>query len=249
MIAVGVNEDAAAGIGGAEAAGFAAETAEDHGVNDAEARASQHGDGQLRNHGHVDGDAIAGFESGKIAKHRGDFVYALVEFLVGDDRGGFSLGLGDEDQRSFVLVFSEMAVNAVVAGVEFAAGEPFPEGRVARVEGLAPGLVPMEEGSVMVETLGKMLFVEFFDESGIGEIGLSDEFFGRSKVFLFFPVNGNLRFGELLLALRCFRFLTCFGHGGNSSPSKKEFDCYALTRNDLIRATSFLVWNELARQK
>src|SRR5882762_2233738 len=133
VIAVGVNQHAAAGIGGAQAAGFAAEPAEDDGVHDSEPGAGQHGDRQLRNHGHVDGDAIAGFQSGKIAEHRGDFVHALVELLVGDDGGGFTLRLGDEDQRGFVLVFSEMAVNAVVAGVEFAADEPFPEGRVARV--------------------------------------------------------------------------------------------------------------------
>jgi hypothetical protein len=50
-----------------------------------------------------------------------------------------------------------------------------------------------------------MLFAEFFDEGGIGKISLSDELFGGAKVFLFFPVNGNLRFGELLLALRYFR--------------------------------------------
>src|SRR6266576_3254740 len=229
VISVGVDEDAAAGIGGAQAAGFAAEAAEDDGVHDAESRAGQHGDGQLRNHGHVDGDAIAGFQSGEIAKNGGNFVYALVEFLVGDDRSGFDFRLRDEDQRGLVLVFGEVAVDAVVAGVEFAADEPFPEGRVARVEGLAPGFVPMQEGSVMVEALRKMLFVEFFDEGGIGEIGLNDEFLGRSKVFFFFPVNGNLRFGELLLALRCFPFLTCFGHGGNS-PSKIDYGCDATTR-------------------
>src|SRR5437762_8596730 len=50
------------------------------------------------------------------------------------------------------------------SGIEFAADEPFPEGRVAGVEGLAPGFVPMEEGSVMVEAFRKMLFAEFFDE-------------------------------------------------------------------------------------
>ncbi len=43
-IAVGVDENAAAGIGGAEAAGFAAESAEDDGVDDTEPRAGQHGD-------------------------------------------------------------------------------------------------------------------------------------------------------------------------------------------------------------
>jgi len=102
----------------------------------------------------------------------------------------------------------------------------------------------MEEGSVMVEAFRKMLFAEFSDEGGIGEIGLSDELLGRSKVFFFFPVNGNLRFGELLLALRCFRFLTCFGHGGNS-PSKNEFDYYATTMDSVMQASL----RELACQK
>ena len=193
VIAVGVNQHAAAGIGGAQAAGFAAEPAEDDGVHDPEPRAGQHGDGQLRNHGHVDGDAIAGFQSGKIAEHRGNFVHALVELLVGDDGGGFAFRLGDEDQRGFVLVFSEMAVNAVVAGVEFAADEPLPEGRVARVERLAPGLVPIEEGSVMVKASRKILFAEFLDEGGIGEIRLGDKGLGRAEELFFFPVNGDLR--------------------------------------------------------
>ena len=60
MIAVSVDEHAAAGIGGAQAARFSAESAEDHGMNHAEARAGQHGDGQLGNHRHVNGDAVAG---------------------------------------------------------------------------------------------------------------------------------------------------------------------------------------------
>ena len=42
-VAVRVNEDAAAGIGGAQSASFAAESAEDDRVHDAEPRASQHG--------------------------------------------------------------------------------------------------------------------------------------------------------------------------------------------------------------
>ena len=62
----------------------------------------------------------------------------------------------------------------------------------------------MKEGSVVIEAFRKMLFAEFPDEGGIGKIGLGDELFGGTKVFLFFPMNGDLRFGELLLALRCF---------------------------------------------
>src|SRR5229473_46276 len=137
MVTVDVNENAAAGIGGAEAASFAAESAEDDGVDDAEARASQHGDGQLRNHRHVDGDAVASFQSGEIAEHGGDFIDAFVKLLVGDDDGGFIFRLRDKDQRGFVFVFGEMAVDAVVASVELTADKPFPEGRVAGVERFA----------------------------------------------------------------------------------------------------------------
>jgi len=90
--------------------------------------------------------------------------------------GGFVFRLGDEDQRRFVLVLGEVAVDAVVTSVEFAADEPFPERRVAGIERFAPGFVPIEEGGVMVEALRKMSFAELLDEGGIGKIGLSDEF-------------------------------------------------------------------------
>src|ERR1700730_9796777 len=49
VVAVGIDEHAAAGIGGAEAAGFSAEPTKDDRVDNAEARARQHGDGQLGN--------------------------------------------------------------------------------------------------------------------------------------------------------------------------------------------------------
>jgi hypothetical protein len=50
-----------------------------------------------------------------------------------------------------------------------------------------------------------MSFAELLDEGGIGKIGLSDEFFGRIEVLFFLPVDGDLRFGELLLAPGFFR--------------------------------------------
>ena len=177
VVAVGVDEDAAAGIGGTQAAGFSAESAEDDGVNDAEARAGEHGDGQLGDHGHVNGDAVAGFEAGKIAKHGGDFVHALVEFLIGDDGGGFAFGFGDEDQSGFVFVFGEMAVDAVVAGVEFAADEPFPERRIGGVERLAPGLVPVEKFGVMSKHSGKCFSLKFSTKAGSVRLACAMNFF------------------------------------------------------------------------
>ena len=102
-------------------------------------------------------------------------------------------------------MLGKMAVHAVVASVELSADEPFPEGRIAGVKRLAPGLVPIEQGSVMVEAFGKTLFVEFFDQGGVLEIGLCDEFLRRTEILLFLPVDGDLRLSELLLALRNFR--------------------------------------------
>ena len=64
VITVSVDEHAAAGIGGPQAARFAAESAKHHGVNHAKPRASQHGDLKLRNHGHVNRDAVDGLEAG-----------------------------------------------------------------------------------------------------------------------------------------------------------------------------------------
>ena len=204
VIAVGIDKDTAAGIGGAKTAGFTAEATEDNRVNDTKPRASEHSDGQLGNHGHMDGDAVTGLERREIAEHRGDLVDALVEFLVGDNRHGFAFGFGDEDQRGLVLVFREVPVDAVVADVEFAADEPFPEGRVRSVQGFAPGLVPIEERGVIIEAFGETLFAEFLDESGVGKIGLRDEFLRRAVITLFFPMDRNLRFADFVFVLVFF---------------------------------------------
>ena len=198
VVAVRVNKNAAAGIGGAEAAGFAAEAAEDDRVDDAEAGASEHGDGQLGNHGHVNGDAVAGFEAAKITEHGGGFVYANVEFTIGEHLCGFVLGLGYEDKCGFVFVLSQMAVNAVVRGVEFASDEPFPEWRVRGIESLAPLFIPVKQVGVVVEAARKILFGEFLYKGRIGEIRLRLKFLCWMKVVLFFPMDGDLGFSRLV---------------------------------------------------
>jgi len=52
----------------------------------------------------------------------------------------------------------------------------------------------------MVETLRKCFSLNFLTKSGFGEIGLSDEFFGRSKVFFFFSSERQF---ALRLAFAC----------------------------------------------
>src|SRR5438552_2546774 len=207
IVAVSVDKDAAAGIGGAEAAGFAAEAAEDDGMNNAEAGAGEHGDGKLGNHRHVNGDAVAGFEAAEIAEHGGGFVYANVKLAIGEDLRGFVFGFRDEDEGGFVFVLGEMAIDAVVGGVEFAADEPFPERRVGGVESFLPLFVPVEKIGVVVEALRKIFLGEFFDEGEVGEIGLGFEFLRRMEIFLLFPVDGDLCFGGLFRVDR-------FGLGG-----------------------------------
>ena len=218
-VAVGVNQHATAGVGGAQTASLSAKSAEHDGVHDAQARAGKHGDGQLGDHRQVNRHAVAGFQACEIAQQRSGFVHALVELLIGDDRIGFAFGLWNKNDGGFVFIFGEMPVDAVVAGVQLSAHEPFPERRIARVQRFAPGFVPIQQGSVVIEATREMLFAELFDESGVFEFGLRDKLFGRPIVLLFLPVHGNLRFTEFLAALHfqvfCAEFLTRCCHGGS----------------------------------
>jgi hypothetical protein len=93
-----------------------------------------------------------------------------------------------------------MSIDAVVAGVDLSADEPFPERRIARVERLVPFLVPGEHLRVLVEALRKILQRESLGDVRIPEIRLLHEFLGRIEVLLFLPVDGNLRFGQLEIA-------------------------------------------------
>src|SRR5882762_932481 len=194
VVAVGIDEDAAAGISGAKAAGFPAKTAEDNGVHDAESRASEHGDGQLRDHRHVNGDAVTSLEPGEIAQHGGDFVHAPVKLLESDDRGGFAFRFRYENQRRFVFVFGKVPVDAVVAGVEFAADKPFPKWRVAGVQCGVPIPIPMQQFGVLAKTFRKILLAETLDHRWVVQIGLANKFRRGIKTLFFFPVHGDLRF-------------------------------------------------------
>src|SRR5260221_9362514 len=77
IVAVNVNEDATARIGGAEAAGFAAESTEDDGMDDAEAAAGEHRDGKVGNHGDVTGYAVAGVDAPQSAEVGGRSGWAM----------------------------------------------------------------------------------------------------------------------------------------------------------------------------
>ena len=136
-------------------------------------------------------------------------------------------GLGNEDQGGFVFVLGEMAVDTVVAGVQFAAYEPFPEGWVGGVQRGVPVVVPVEEFGVFVEAFGEVLFVEAGDEVGVVQVGLAYELGRWVEEGLFFPVDGDLGFvflgggwgagvgcgfgAERRLGCAAFAFVFCFG--------------------------------------
>src|SRR5258708_22932548 len=94
----------------------------------------------------------------------------------------------------------QVAVDAVIAGVELAADKPLPERRMTGIERGVPIVVPVQELRILVEALGKMLLAEFFDDGGIGEISLGDEFFGKIKILFLLPMHRDFRFCYALCA-------------------------------------------------
>src|SRR5215469_12294292 len=113
-----------------------------------------------------------------------------------------------------------MAVDAVIAGVEFSADEPLPERRMAGVQRGMPILIPVQHFGVLAIALRKMFFAKALQNMGVIQVGLGNEARRRPNVVFFLPVNGDLRFAELLfLTARLFGGgLLDVGlwHGGNS---------------------------------
>src|SRR2546430_10644665 len=131
-VAVHRNQHTAPRVLHARAACLTAEAAEDLRVDDAESRTRQHRDRQLRDHRHVKGDAVSRLES-QAAQQRGHFVDAAVELLILDDHIRLVFRLGHENEGGFALLLVHVAVHAVVARIDLAADEPFPERSVTGV--------------------------------------------------------------------------------------------------------------------
>src|SRR5438132_6888748 len=166
-------------------------------MDDAEPGAGQHGNGQVGDHREVEGHPITLLETTEVPQQGRELVDTLVELLVGDRLGDLVLRLGDPDEGCLVPVLRQVAVDTVVRGVQPAADEPFPEGRVAGVERGVPVLVPGEQVRVFPEALWEVLFLESFEDGRVAGIGLADELRRRVEVLLFSPVDGDLSLGDL----------------------------------------------------
>ena len=147
---VGGDQGAGAGVLDAVLEGFRREAAEHHRVNRADAGAGQHGVGRFRDHRHVDHHPVAFFHAA-VLQGVGEARHLLEQFLVGDVL--FLVGLvALPDDRGLLGALGQVAVDAVVAGVELAALEP---GRAAFLEvpvaDRVPAGLPVEQ---LVRALG-----------------------------------------------------------------------------------------------
>ena len=109
-----------------------------------------------------------------------------------------------------VFIFGQMTIDAIVAGVDLAAGEPFPAGRIARVQDRMPVFIPIEQIGVFLETVREIIQAEPFKDSGIGHIGLGNKFRARMIIFLFPPMYRNFGFGSFDNFLFSHNYLLSF---------------------------------------
>jgi hypothetical protein len=77
--------------------------------------------------------------------------------------------------RRLVFVFGEMAIDAVIAGVDPAADKPSPEGRIARIKRDVPRPVPVKKIGVLLEAIREIVETESFEDRFVGQVGLRDK--------------------------------------------------------------------------
>ena len=117
--------------------------AEDHGMDGAEARNGQHGEGGFGHHGHVDENAVA-LGHALVAQHGRQGLHLRLEFGIGE----LLQGSGDRaviDERNLIgAPARDMAVNRIMAGVALGAGKPAAIGAGFGIEDLVPRLEPVD---------------------------------------------------------------------------------------------------------
>ncbi|MCY1367651.1 hypothetical protein D9M69_545950 [compost metagenome] len=159
--AVGGNHQFALGVVDPVGNRLCREAAEDHRVDGSYARAGQYGYRQLRDHRHIDTDAVT-FPHPMLFQHIGKAAYAVQQYLVGDHlRFIFGVIRFPDKGRVVRLAFS-VAVETVFGDIEFPVSEPLYAIVVkAPVQYLCPGFLPSELlGNGRPESLG--VFYAFF---------------------------------------------------------------------------------------
>ncbi len=127
---------------------FRREAAEYHRMDRANARAGENGDRGLRNHRHVDGDTVALLDAARF-QHVGETADLGVQLFVGEFLVVFRIVAFPQD-GGLVAALGEVAIDAIVAGVQRAILEPF-DRDIVRVVG---GVLDLAERLDPVDALG-----------------------------------------------------------------------------------------------
>ncbi len=174
VAAVGGDDDLGLAVLEPRGEGVGGEAAEDDRVRCADARAGQHRHDGLGDHRHVDRDPVAGGDA-EVGQRVGGLADEVLQLGVGDRAlvlGGVVDRLADEVEGDLVAASGlDVAVDAVVGGVELAADEPLRERRVVPVQDAVPAGVPREAlGLLGPEALavGGGAFVGLLGEVGVG---------------------------------------------------------------------------------
>ena len=99
------------------------ETAEDHGVDGADARAGQHGEERLGDHGRIDDDPVA-LADAQIHQHGGERADLVEQLRIGDAPLGACQGAVIDDGVLRPAPARHMAIHRIPAGVAFRVRKP-----------------------------------------------------------------------------------------------------------------------------
>ena len=164
-------------------------------VNGAEPGASQHRYRKLRQHRHLERDAVAGFDAREFPQQRRELVDPDVQVLIGYDPIQLVLFLRHPDKGGLVPVLCQMSVDAVVGCVESAANPPVPERWVGRVQCGVPILVPRKQIGIFSKTFREVLLAEPLQRALFGQICLRDKARAGTYELFLSPVRGYLSLG------------------------------------------------------
>ena len=142
QLVVGRDHRHSAGVLNALLQALGRKAAEHHRVRGANAGAGLHGHHAFDCHGHVDDDAVALFHAHAF-EHVGKLADLGVQFFV-SDVGHLAVITFKDDGFLLLGGCAQMAVQAVVRGVDQAVGEPLVKRCVRLVQGLGEGLFPAE---------------------------------------------------------------------------------------------------------
>ena len=120
------------------------ETTKDDRVDGSDPCTSQYGDGQLRNHSHIDANTVAFFDA-IVLEYIGKLVHLGMQLCIGEQAVVVIRVIGFPDDRRLVGLVYQVPVNTVFSDVERCAAEPF-DGRLLKIpiQDLVPGLLPLE---------------------------------------------------------------------------------------------------------